>query len=69
MFIPSTLISICTGRAFSNAAWGMCRCVITKDGEVIARGSNLTNETRNVSCSYLVHGPFVYMRIAHSGAS
>ncbi len=28
-----------------------CRCVIVRDGKVIARGHNLTNESRNVSFS------------------
>lgn len=28
-----------------------CRCVIVKDGKVVARGSNRTNESRNVSIS------------------
>ena len=28
------------------------RCVIVRDGSVIATGSNLTNETRNVSSTF-----------------
>lgn len=45
--------------ASSAPCEGICvlhRCVIVRDGSVIATGSNLTNETRNVSGTSLKTG-------------
>ena len=30
--------------------WERCRCVLVRGNEVVARGSNMTNESRNVRC-------------------